>query len=493
MKIDYQQALDLIASNNYASALTILDALLEQDSTFADAYYQRGQVKEKLQDLTGAIADYTQVIYLQPTAKAYISIALIEFVRGDFSSVITNIQSAINLDNSSPVAYRLLAQAYQKQNQTIAAIDTYKKATRCYLEKGDKKNARYCFEKIEKLNKTSEIVNVNFIYTNKTIVADFLKKAIAKLKAGDSYAALTDLDWLLNIEPNHPEALCLRGLTAAKLGNHQKAITDFAKAIQLEPHNKQWQYQRGIARLYLEDSYGALQEFTALLKQEQTNTDYLLQRGKAYVQLQQYDEAFKDYANALAIEPNNGELYLACGELQAILENDKDALKDYQKAAMIFLNQGDYQKHQTTQAKIQAIKAGIRQQQAEADKLIRIPIKYFTADRGSAVVEVVFNQQYTFDLVVDTGATMTLITERMQRIMMLNTTNRVWGRVADGRYVEFDVCHVNSLRVQKAIVNNLDVFVATRETATEGLLGQDFLSNYEVRILKDEIHLYPHI
>jgi tetratricopeptide (TPR) repeat protein len=493
MKIDYQQALDFIASNNYASALTILDVLLEQDSTFTDAYYQRGQVKEKLQDISGAIADYTQVIYLQPTVKAYISIAIIKFTQGNLSAVITNTQAAINLDNNSPIAHRLLAQAYQKQNQNVAAIATYKKATRCYIEKGDKNNARYCFEQIEKLNQTTEIVNVNLVHTNNIIISDFLKQAIAKTETGDYYGALTDLDWLLNIDPDLSEALCLRGLIAAKFGNQKKAITDFAKAIQLEPHNPKWQYQRGIARLYLEDSYGALQEFTDLLKQEPINTDYLLQRGKAYVQLQQYDEAFKDYANALAIEPNNGELYLACGDVRAILENTKDALTDYQKAAMIFLNQGDYQKHQTTQTKIQAIKTGIRQQQAEADKLIRIPIKYFTADRGSAVVEVVFNQQYHFDLVVDTGATMTLITERMQRIMMLNTTGRVWGRVADGRYVEFDVCHVNSLRVQKAIVNNLDVFVATRETATEGLLGQDFLSNYEVRILKDEIHLYPHM
>lgn len=362
MERDYQQALNLITDKNYPDALAILNALLEKDFTFADAYYQRGQVKEQLQDFLGAIADYTQVIYLNPTIKAYLSIALIKFAQGDFSSVITNTKAAISLDQSSPLAHRLLAQAYQQQNQVKAAIDTYKKAIRCYLEKEDKKNARYCFEQIEKLTNNTTVFNVNFVDNKNSIVSDYLQQAVAKVETKNYYAALTDLNWLLKIEPCHPEALCCRGLIAAKLGNSQAAITDFAQAIQLEPHNKKWQYQRGIARLDLADAYGALQEFTELLKQEPTNSNYLLYRGKAYLQLQRYDEAFKDYANALAIEPNNGELYLACAELQEILKNTQEALVDYQKAAMIFFNQGNHQKQQKIQAKIKSLQARIRQQ-----------------------------------------------------------------------------------------------------------------------------------
>lgn len=488
IKINYPQALELIKNQKYESALSFLNIILEQDSTFTDAYYQRGQVKEKLQDYTGAIADYTQVIYLQPSVKAYLSIALIKFSQGELSSVITNTKSAINLDNTSAIAHRLLAQAYQKQKQPQAAIATYKKATRCYLEKGDKKNARYCFEQLEKLNKAPETIN-NTLYFNQTIVVDFFKNAITKYEAGNYSAALIDLNWLLNIDPNNPEALCRRALISAQLGDQKGAIIDLAKAIKIEPHNQKWQYQRGISRLYLGDGYGALQDFSELLKHNQTNIDFLLQRGQAYVQLKQYDKAFKDYANALAIEPNNGELYICCGDIQEILENPEDALADYQKAATIFLNQGDYKKHQTAQAKIQAIQAGIYQQQVEEEKLIRVPIKYFTSNRGSAVVEVVFNHKYIFDLIVDTGATMTLLTERMRRAMGLNTIDRRWCGVADGRYVELDVCHLDSLTIQKATINYLNVFIAPRENRDEGLLGQDFLRNYEVRILKDEIHL----
>ena len=157
---------------------------------------------------------------------------------------------------------------------------------------------------------------------------------------------------------------------------------------------------------------------------------------------------------------------------------------------MFFLNQGNFKGQQKAQAKVRAIKANIRQQKAEEEKIIRIPIKRYNPYTKSIIVEVTFNDRYIFDLVLDTGATITTITQQMQRTMQLNTIGEQWCIVADGRRVKFGVCQINSLCVNKATINYLNVAVGTKET-DEGLLGQDFLSNYEVRILKEEVHLYP--
>ena len=492
MTIQYQKALDFIAQEKYLFALAILDLFLEQQPNFIDAYYQRAKVKEKLQDWTGAIADYQRVNRLKPTAKAYLSMALINLAQGDLPAAISNSQLAIKLDTTLPMAHRLLAKIYQQQQQINLAIRAYKKATRCYLNQGDKKNARYCFAQIESLQQlalSQEAVNTSVDFN---LAQNFLEKAIAKSQAKNYYAALDDLNWLLNIDPHNLEALCHRGLICAKIGSNQRAIADLATIVKLEPHNLKWQYQRGIARLYLNDAFGALQEFNQLLQQEPHSADYLLHRGRAYTQLKQYDNALEDYDNAILIDSQKGELYLNRGKLQELQNNHQQAIADYQTAAMLFLNQGDYIHQQQAKENIAVLKANLQQQQAETDKIIRVPIKYFTSNRGSAVVEVVFNQQYTFDLIVDTGATNTTITQKMQRIMQLPTTGKQLCRVGDGRIVEFDVCQVNSLSVQKATVYHLDIDVATKERTSEGLLGQDFLRNYEVRILKQEIHLYPH-
>lgn len=487
MKLDYSQALELINQEKYQDALSILNDFLERDSTFADAYYQRAKIEEKLENFDNAIADYTQVIYLKPSAQVYLNIALIYFSQNKLAEVVKNTKLAINLNPDSPISYRLLANVYQQQKQISAAIDAFKKATSCYLNKQDKKNARYCFEQIEILQQQ----NPQYLKKNCQVTKGYLKTAIAKTEAGNYHAALSDLNWLLNIEPDNAEALCKRGLISAQLGETKTAIQDFATAIQIEPQEKKWQYHRGIVRSNLGDNYGALEDFSELLKQDKTNVDYLLQRGNANVKLNEYDAAFKDYANALAIDSQNGNLHLATGELQEILENHKDALKAYQKAAMFFLNQGDYQKHQKAQSKINEIRLAISEKEQTDQEIIIIPVKYYNHDRGSAVVEAVLNNKYTFEFIVDTGATRSLITSKMQNILKLATIDQRWCIVADGRTVKLDVCHLDSLAVQKATLHNLNVFITEEKHLNQGLLGQDFLSDYEVHILKNEIHLYP--
>ncbi|MEL6438170.1 MAG: tetratricopeptide repeat protein [Cyanobacteria bacterium J06621_8] len=487
MESNYYQALDLIAQSKYQEALVILNHVLAKDTTFIEAYYQRARIKEKLKDFSSAIADYTQVIYLKPAVKVYLNIALIYLEQRKFPEVIKNTKLAIDLDNKSPVAYRLMGHAYQQQQQISAAIDAYKKASRYYLHQQDQKNARYCFDLVETLIKE----NYNHPSSNYEATKDYLKNAIAKIEGGNYQGALADLNWLLNIEPNNAEALCRRGWIAALLGETKMAIQDLAAAVQLEPQEKKWQYQRAIARIHLGDNYGAIEDFTELLKQDKTNVDYHLQRGNAKVKLEEYDAAFKDYANGLAIDPQNGNLYLANGELQENLENYQDALKAYQKAAMLFLNQGDYQQHQTAQEKIKVLQLALSNQEQVKPKIIIIPIKYFIHDRGSAVVEAVLNNRYTFEFIVDTGASRSLITPEIQKIMNLATIERCWGSVADGRTVQFGVCYLDSLALQEATIHRLNILIPEQRGFNQGLLGQDFLSNYEVRILKNEIHLSP--
>ncbi|MEG4585621.1 hypothetical protein QUA54_10455 [Microcoleus sp. MOSTC5] len=49
----------------------------------------------------------------------------------------------------------------------------------------------------------------------------------------------------------------------------------------------------------------------------------------------------------------------------------------------------------------------------------------------------------------------------------------------------FDLGWVQSLAVQTAIVRNIQIGIGDR--ANEGLLGQDFLAHFDVRILENEV------
>lgn len=125
-------------------------------------------------------------------------------------------------------------------------------------------------------------------------------------------------------------------------------------------------------------------------------------------------------------------------------------------------------------------------QSGALDDRIRIPIK--RRDGGIPVIEVTFNNNYTYEMLLDTGASLTLITKQMaDELGLSNDGNARFGlfQMADGANVELQVSRIESVSVSQAIVNDVDVAIA--EHTPIGLLGQNFFGRYDLRILEDEI------
>jgi len=123
---------------------------------------------------------------------------------------------------------------------------------------------------------------------------------------------------------------------------------------------------------------------------------------------------------------------------------------------------------------------------APKPQLIRVPIK---SRRGNTpIIEVTFNGNQTFDMILDTGATGTVITQEMATALKVKPAATIKAQVADGSIVMFPVGFVDSIAVNGAVVNRLPVAIAPQIPL--GLLGNDFLSGYDVKIKRDTIELY---
>ncbi|MBD1815309.1 retroviral-like aspartic protease family protein [Microcoleus vaginatus DQ-U2] len=83
---------------------------------------------------------------------------------------------------------------------------------------------------------------------------------------------------------------------------------------------------------------------------------------------------------------------------------------------------------------------------------------------------------------------MTLITRRMADALTIVPSGRCQEAVADGRVVEIDLGSVQSLAVQTAVVYHIQVAIGDR--AAEGLLGQNFLARFDVRILENQVEFH---
>lgn len=119
--------------------------------------------------------------------------------------------------------------------------------------------------------------------------------------------------------------------------------------------------------------------------------------------------------------------------------------------------------------------------------LYSIPIK--RRDGGTPVIDVTFNGNQKFEMLLDTGASGTLITRSMARALQIPIVGAGQFTMADGRTIVMPLGRLNSISIEGARVSNVNVAIAS--DAADGLLGHDFLGNYDIKIKRDVIELYP--
>src|SRR4028119_1388341 len=73
---------------------------------------------------------------------------------------------------------------------------------------------------------------------------------------------------------------------------------------------------------------------------------------------------------------------------------------------------------------------------------------------GTPVIDVLFNGNKTFEMIVDTGASGTLISQRMATALGVRPVRTVRAGIADGSVVEFPIGVVRSIRVGGAVIQN---------------------------------------
>ncbi|MEB3215870.1 MAG: retropepsin-like aspartic protease [Nostocales cyanobacterium 94392] len=118
--------------------------------------------------------------------------------------------------------------------------------------------------------------------------------------------------------------------------------------------------------------------------------------------------------------------------------------------------------------------------------VFRVPIKRRSGK--TPVIDVTFNGKKTFEMIVDTGASGTLITQSMANALQIKPSGTLQARIADGSIIKFNTGQVQSIGVGGQSINNIQVAIAPK--AEIGLLGHDFFGNYDVKIGLNMIEFY---
>ncbi|MEL6249366.1 MAG: aspartyl protease family protein [Cyanobacteria bacterium J06627_15] len=122
--------------------------------------------------------------------------------------------------------------------------------------------------------------------------------------------------------------------------------------------------------------------------------------------------------------------------------------------------------------------APARPAQATASDQFQVPI--VSRSGGSPVILVTFNDGLSVPMILDTGASGTLITRDLANQLGLTVTGQTLAATASDRAVPLDLARVNSMTVNG--ITRTNVTVAVGDAIPIGLLGNDFHQGYDISI-----------
>ncbi|NET48591.1 MAG: hypothetical protein F6K09_07645 [Merismopedia sp. SIO2A8] len=105
---------------------------------------------------------------------------------------------------------------------------------------------------------------------------------------------------------------------------------------------------------------------------------------------------------------------------------------------------------------------------------------------GTPVIHVLFNGEYTVEMIVDTGASGTVLTQSVAQSLGIRPTGQTQVSTASAQNVTFSLGEVDSIEVDGAKLNDVTVAIAGPSLDT-GLLGHDFFGRYDVTIREDVV------
>ncbi|MGC1393990.1 MAG: retroviral-like aspartic protease family protein [Coleofasciculaceae cyanobacterium] len=120
-------------------------------------------------------------------------------------------------------------------------------------------------------------------------------------------------------------------------------------------------------------------------------------------------------------------------------------------------------------------------------QVFKVPIK--SRSGQTPVIEVTFNNGQVFDMIVDTGASGTVITQEMAQSLGLTVEGEITANTASDKGVKFSTTTVNSISVAGAVAKKVRVAIGGEDLEV-GLLGQDFFGKYDVIIRQNVVEFH---
>jgi tetratricopeptide (TPR) repeat protein len=327
-----------------------LDAALDLDANYAEAYMLRGLVYAGQQKYDRALADFGDKIRLADDAEARYQRGDAHLHRGDKEKALADFTAATRLDKRHGPAHAARGRLYFEAKKykesaadfgvALAVIPTeelfYLRGL-AYLETGEYSEAAGDFTKALDMNPLSSATEEHPATLDDTRRAaeTHNQRALANLRARNVNQALQDANLALDLAPKNFLRPADRAAVVAYLNNraaifikegreqHDKAEKDLDAALALDPANVRAINTLGELHYSQGEYEKAVADYDRAIALNEKDAPSWNHRGLAYQKLRglaDYQHALGDFRKAIELDPNYAEALNNCAWLLATCE-----------------------------------------------------------------------------------------------------------------------------------------------------------------------------
>jgi tetratricopeptide (TPR) repeat protein len=332
-------------SGNFAVAIEDYNQGILINPHFPMGYIARGTLKAyKLNDFSGALADYNQAVKLGSVTNAlYSSRGFVRSQLNDFSGSLADYNRALKLYPGDAYTYLGRANLHQiyLKNPEAALLD-FDKAICLVSGDADLYQLRGALKQFNLLDFSGALDDYNqAIVIAPKDAKNYQRRAFLKgNRLKDFAGALADYQAAINLAPQLADAYLDQGIIKHEsLNDFSGALADYNAAIKIDPYSVDSYTYRGLLRSEeLDDIVGAFADYDHAIKVNpkwfRTYNFRGLLKAKKY---QDWSGALADYNESIALNSKYGKAFFNRGMLKIYQLGDQTGgIKDLQQSAKLW-------------------------------------------------------------------------------------------------------------------------------------------------------------
>ncbi|HBB98043.1 MAG TPA: hypothetical protein DC054_21885 [Blastocatellia bacterium] len=342
--------LTVYMSAMFRFSITDFTSVIKLEPNHAQAYYELGVARFKLEEYREAVEAFSQAIRISPdNGEAHYLRGLAHVNLKDYPKAAEDFTETMRLKPNDSAAYDQRAVVRFVLEDYDGALEDYVKGLRVEPEQSPKPQVLYTaggrtFIKADfTINPAlhfEAVLSELKKYTPNTIkVADaFYQRGLAKQYVrysgrDEREKAVADFTQAILLNPALTDAYYQRGLDRIQSGAHADAIRDFTVVIRLNPQNVEAYFNRGQAYYQAGDKPAAIADFSQAIKLKPDFTNTYYQRGRAYYYSGNAEQALLDLEQAIKNYPDLPEAYYYRGLAYELAGRQEKAIADYIQVA----------------------------------------------------------------------------------------------------------------------------------------------------------------